>query len=116
MDYRKIARGLTVEHWSDKDIDSEGIPTSRYWKQAGVIRQAFPYNAYTRIIKQSWKWRIRLMLRMKDGTINNTEIELKHGIPLRDMDQSLKHFRDEMLAEFPDYDAIGWRATILGAP
>lgn len=116
MDYRKIARGVTVEHWSDRDIDSEGIPTSRYWKQAGCIRQQFPYLAYSNIIKQSWKWRVKLMLRLQSGDIVNTEIELKSGVALKAIDSELKQFRDEMIQEHPDYAAIGWRAVILGAP
>lgn len=116
MDYRKIAKGITVEHWSDKDIDAQGIPTSRYWKQAGLIRQPVPYNAYCEIIKQPWKWRVKLMLRLPSEEVFNTEIELKSGVMLKAIDSELKRFRDEMIAEHPDYAAIGWRAIILDRP
>ncbi len=116
MDYRKIAKGVTVEHWSDKDIGPDGIPDSRYWKQSGAIRQAFPYNAYKVIILQPWKWKVTLMLRMPDKSIIKTEIELKSGIALKAIDSELKRYRDEMLTDNPNYEAIGWRAVIIDKP
>ena len=116
MDYRKIAKGVTVEHWSDKDILPDGTPTSRFWKQAGLIRQSFPLHVYRVVINQPWRWRIKMMVRMPDGSINTEELTMKTGMRLQEMDTAIKDFRDTQFAEFPDYVDTGWQAIILGPP
>ena len=114
-DHRKIAVGLTIEHWSDKDTDANGFKTSRYWKQVGSKRMLFPLPTYQQIIKQPWAWEVKLFAKNAQGDVQTTALNVLHYLTIRELDELIAVHRAELLTEFPDTVADGWRATIKGA-
>ena len=115
MDYRRLAVGLTVEHWSDKDVLADGTKVSRYWKQAGASRTPFPWPAYQQVIKQPWAWEVKIFAKTATGDLFTTTVDVKSFVTLKELDELLAEHRGELLEEHPETVADGWRAVIKAA-
>jgi len=112
MDQRRMAAGLIVEHWDDRDVLPDGTKVSRYWKQSGAARITLPRATYSAILAKAWKWDITLIARMADGTLYQSEISTATPVHLQDLDDLLYDARTALLLEHPGYVAFGFRAAI----
>jgi len=116
MDLRRLAVGLTVEHWDDKDIDSEGMPTSRYWKSYCGTRLFVSPDHYQAILQKPWFWKLEFFVKKSEDETVRQEIQIKSAITIEEISPNLAIYRKELLEEHPERIATGWRLTIIKAP
>lgn len=104
--------GMTFEHWSDRDVGEDGKAECRAWNKLGGMTIKAGPTAINLALSRSWCWHVTLMARMRDGTIEQVEIDVKSPLRLAEIDDYFHEQRTALLLEFPDFVAEGWRARI----
>lgn len=103
--------GMTFEHWSDRD-GGEDLPECRVWQKIGGIAIPSGPTSINLALERAWCWHVVLMAKMRDGTIEQVEIDVKSPLRMAEIDDYFHEQRTALLLEFPDFVAEGWRARI----
>lgn len=107
--------GVTFEHWSDIDMDGDER-VSRCWHRVGPLNMPCPARMREIAMSKPWRWKVTLMVRLPGGAIERVEVTFNQALRIEELDGPMRSYRDELLAEWPDRLADGWRAVIVGAP
>lgn len=107
--------GVTFEHWSDRDTDGDER-ISRVWHKVGAMLMPCPARMREIAMSKPWRWQVTLMVRLQGGAIERVEVTFNQALRIEELDGPMRSYRDELLAEWPDRLADGWRAVIVGAP